>query len=123
MPGNKTSLALAFFREPRSIIDVAASHVLVTGASFGPSWAPTAKTVVSLRLLREEREFQGDPRLALGIEPLRDETVDALRLGVGWEPQRHWQVGLAFDTGTRSSNVAGRDYDFNAITGNVAWRW
>jgi hypothetical protein len=123
LPGNKTSLALAFFKEPRSIIDIAASHVLVKGVTFGPSWAPTAKTVLSLRLLREVREFQGDPRLALGLEPLREETIDALRFGIGWEPQRHWQVGLALDTGKRSSNVAGRDYDFTALIGNVAWRY
>jgi hypothetical protein len=123
LPGNKTSLALAFFKEPRSIIDVAASHVLVRGVTFGPSWAPTAKLVFSVRLLREDREFQGDPRLALGLEPLREETIDALRFGIGWEPQRHWQVGVALDTGKRSSNFAGRDYDFTAFSGNVAWRF
>jgi hypothetical protein len=123
LPGNKTSLALAFFKEPRSIIDIAASHVLVEGVSFGPSWAPTAKLVLSARLLREEREFAGDPRFAIGLEPLRDETIDALRLGIGWEPQRHWQVGVALDTGKRSSNFAGRDYDFTALSGNVAWRF
>jgi hypothetical protein len=123
LPANKTILALAFFREPRSIIDVSASHVLVTGVTFGPSWAPTAKTVLSLRLVREEREFQGDPRIALGLEPLRDETIDAIRFGVGWEPQRHWQVGLALDAGKRRSNFAGRDYDFTALSGNVAWRF
>ena len=123
LPGNKTSLALAFFKEPRSIIDVAASHVLVKGVTFGPSWAPTAKLVLSARLLREEREFEGDPRFAVGLEPLRDETIDALRFGIGWEPQRHWQVVVALDTGKRSSNFAGRDYDFTALSGNVAWRF
>jgi hypothetical protein len=123
LPGNKTSIALAFFKEPRSIIDIAASHVLVQGVTFGPSWAPTAKTVLSLRLLHEDREFQGDPRFASGLEPLRDETIDAVRFGIGWEPQRHWQVGVALDTGTRSSNFAGRDYDFTALSGNVAWRF
>jgi hypothetical protein len=96
---------------------------VVKGVSFGPSWAPTAKLVLMARLVREEREFEGDPRLALGLEPLRDETVDVLRLGFGWEPQRHWQVGFAFDTGKRTSNLAGRDYDFNALSANVAWRY
>lgn len=122
LPGNKTSLALAFFKEPRSIIDIAAGHVIVKGFTFGPSWAPTAKLVFSLRLLREEREYQGDPRFALGA-PLRDETIDGWRFGIGWEPQRHWQVGLAFDSGKRDSNFAGRDYDYTALTANVAWRY
>lgn len=122
LPGNKTSLALAFYKEPRSIIDIAAGHVIVKGVTFGPSWAPTAKLVLSLRLLREAREFQGDPRFALG-GPLRDETIDGWRFGVGWEPERHWQVGLALDGGKRDSNFAGRDYDYTAVTANVAWRY
>ena len=108
---------------PRSIIDIAASHVIAKGVSFGPSWAPTAKTVVSLRLVREDREYQGDPRLALGLEPLREETVDGWRLGLGWEPQRHWEVSAALDGGKRDSNVAGRSYDYTAVSFNVAWRY
>ncbi len=123
LPGNKTSLALALYKEPRSIIDVAAGHVLVRGVTFGPSWAPTAKTVLSVRLLHEEREFQGDPRFALGLRPLRDETVKAVRFGFGWEPQRHWQAGFALDRGTRESNFVDRDYDFTALTLDLAWRY
>jgi hypothetical protein len=122
LPGNKTSLALAVYKEPRSIIDISAAHVLVKGVSFGPSWAATAKLVFSGRLVREEQEFQGDPRLAFG-GPLRDETIETVRLGVGWEPQRHWQVGVALDFGNRSSNFAERDYDFTAVMANVAWRY
>jgi hypothetical protein len=123
LPGNKTSLAVAFFKEPRSIIDIAAGHVVVKGFTVGPSWAATAKLVFSLRLLHEEREFQGDPRLALGLVPLRDETIDGWRFGIGWEPQRHWQVGLALDTGKRDSNFVDRDYDFTSVSANVAWRY
>lgn len=122
-PANKTGLALSFYKVPRSIIDIAASHVIAKGVSFGPSWAPTAKTVVSLRLVREDREYQGDPRLALGLEPLREETVDGWRLGLGWEPQRHWEVSAALDGGKRDSNVAGRSYDYTALSFNVAWRY
>ena len=123
LPGNKTILALAFYKEPRSIIDISAAHVLVKGVSFGPSWAATSKLVFSALLVREEREFQGDPRLALGLVPLRDETVNTVRLGMGWEPERHWQIGFALDVGSRASNFADRDYDFTALTANVAWRY
>ncbi len=123
-PGNKTSLALAFYKEPRSIVDIAASHMVVQGASFGPSWAATAKLVFSLRLLREERRFEGDPAVALlpGAQE-RDETVNVLRLGIGWEPQRHWEASFAIDRGERESNFADRDYQFAAVTANLAWRY
>lgn len=123
LPGNKTSLALALYKEPRSIIDVAAGHVVVEGISFGPSWAATNKLVFSARLIREDRTFEGDPALAVPGTPLRDENLRTLRFGVGWEPQRHWQAGFAVDRGERESNFAGRDYRFTALTGNLAWRW
>lgn len=122
LPGNKTSLGFEAFRQPRSIIDVAPGHVLATGVSFGPSWAATAKLVFSARLLRERREFQGDPNLALG-GIMRDEIIYGYRFGVGWEPQRQWQVGAAIDFGERESNFVGRDYDYTAVTLNVAWRY
>lgn len=124
LPSNKTLLNFSAYKLPRSIIDVAASHVLVKGVSFGPSWAATAKLVFSARLLRERREFQGDPTLALVPgTPLRDETIRALRLAAGWEPARHWEVGFGLDRGERESNIAGRDYDFTAVMANVAYRF
>lgn len=124
LPGNKTSLALEFYKEPRSIIDVSAAHVLVKGVGFGPSWAATNKLVFSARLLREERSFEGDPELVLVPgTPLREETIDTLRFGIGWEPQRHWQAGFALDFGNRDSNFAGRDYKYTALTANLAWRY
>jgi hypothetical protein len=124
LAGNKTRLSFAAYKEPRSIIDVAASHVVVKGITFGPSWAPTAKTVLSARWLREERDFQGDPTIALVPgTPLRNETVRLWRFAVGWEPQRHWELGLGVDKGERESNLAGRDYDYTAVMANVTYRF
>lgn len=122
LPGNKTILGFEAYKEPRSIIDIAASHIVAKGVSFGPSWAATAKLVFAARFIRERRTFEGDPALALGA-PLRDEQVNTLRFGVGWEFLRQWQASFAFDRGERESNAAGRDYNYNAIMANLAWRW
>ena len=124
LPGNKTSLALALYKEPRSIIDIGASHVIVEGVSFGPSWAATNKLVFALRLLREQRAFEGDPALFLVPgTPQRDERTSAVRFGIGWEPQRHWEASFAIDRGERESNIDGRDYHYSALTANLAWRY
>ena len=123
MPANKTLLELAFYKEPRSIIDISASHAVVKGIAFGPSWAATSKLVFSARVLREDREFEGDPGIVVAGATPRDETTDGWRLGVGWEPVRHWQVAFALDGGKRSSNLGGRDYDYTALSANVAWRY
>lgn len=123
LPGSKTILGFDAYREPRSIIDVAAGHLLVTGLAFGPSWAATNKLVFSGRVLRERRQLQGDPNIFLLGTPLRDEIVYGYRLAVGWEPERRWQVSFALDFGERESNFFGRDYNYTAGTLNVAWRY
>lgn len=121
-PGNKTILGFEAYRLPRSVIDVAASHVLVKGIAFGPRWAVTNKMVLSARVLRERRVFEGDPELTAGAT-LRDELVTLWRLALGWEPQRFWQVGIGLDRGERESNIAGRDYQFTAMMANLAYSW
>jgi hypothetical protein len=119
LPGNKTSLAGAFYRQTRSIVDAAASYVLVRGVQFGPRWAPTQKLVFNLGFVRERREFLGEPAvIVLGAIP-RDETLRVLRFGVGWEVQRHFELGLGWDKGSRSSNQVNRDFDYNALMVNL----
>ena len=120
-PGNKTTLEFEAYRVPRSIIDIAASHVLVEGVAFGPSWAPTAKLVFSARLVNEHREYSGDPAAALGVATLRDETVRTWRFGAGWEATRRHRLGVALETGKRGSNLLGRDYDYTALMANLRY--
>lgn len=122
LPGNKTILGFSVYKSPRSIIDVAASHVLVNGVSFGPSWAPTQKLVFTARLVRERRQYQGDPALQLiPGTPMRDETLRTVRLGVGWEVQRNLELSGGWDIGQRSSNEPGRSYDYHALMANLRW--
>lgn len=113
-PGNKTNLGFEAYRAARSVVEVDATHVIVRGLAFGPSWAPTAKTVLSARLVREEHAYPGAPG-SLGGLPVREEVVRLLRLGAGWGATRHFHFGLGWDTGERRSNVLGRDYDYNAV--------
>ena len=122
LPSNKTILGFEAYKVPESVIDVSAGHVLVKGVAFGPRWAITNKTVLSARLFRDRRTFEGDPVVGAG-GPLRDEEVIGARLALGWEPQRFWQIGFAVDRGERESNVAGRDYQYTAFMANVAVRW
>lgn len=122
LPGNKTILGFEAYREPRSVVDVAASHMVISGVSFGPRWALTNKVVLGARLVRERRVFDGDPSLAAGTTR-RDELIHLARISVGWEPARFWQLSAGIDHGERESNVAGRDYRFNAVMGNIAYAW
>jgi hypothetical protein len=120
-PGNKTVLALDLYRTPQSIIDVAASHVLVTGTSFGVSWAPTIKLVFSGRMIHERRQYS-DPASVVA-EGARDETARVFRLGAGWEPRRFVELSAGIEYGERSTNILFRDYDYWQWTINAAARF
>jgi hypothetical protein len=119
----KTALGFETWYEPQSIIDIAATHVVSRGVAFGPGWAPTAKLNFSARVMRERREFSGDPGtvLAPGTFPLQLEIIRNMRLGAYWEYTRQIHLQFAIDHGTRESNLLGRDYSYNALIANLRY--
>ena len=67
----------------------AASYVLATGASIGPSWAPTSKLVFELKAVYERREYAGDPGPAFNVFPgapgvEREDTFNGIRIAAGY---------------------------------------
>jgi len=115
----KTLLVAEASQHVSSVIEVGASHMVVKGFGVGPSWAPTAKLNFQARLLREHQVFEGDPNAILGVTPLRQEFVRAVRFGVYWEYTRRIHYQLAFDHGERESNILGRDFHYNAGVAQV----
>lgn len=119
----KTVLGFETYYEPRSVIDVGVSDVLVRGVAFGPGWAPTAKLNFTARVMRERLDYHGGSAAftVAGVTPASLEIVRLLRLGAYWEYTRqiHWQ--FAIDHGQRESNVLGRDYRYNAFIANVRY--
>lgn len=122
LPGTKTVLSLEAYNEPRTIVDVTATHAVVKGVAFGASWAPTAKLVFTARLSNENRDFEGDPAVAVG-GALRMDTVRTIRIGTGWEITRHVNLGFAIDRGIRDSNVLLGDYQFTAFMANARYNF
>jgi hypothetical protein len=123
LPTTRLIFSLEGYRVPQSLADVTATHVLTQGTSLGVSYAATFKLVFSARFIYEDRSYKGDPdalRLGLGD---RDDTVETWRFGVGWEPQRHLQVGLGFDYNDRTSNVPGFEYSYEQVMLNVRWEF
>ncbi len=120
VPLNKTGFDFSIYKEPRTIIDIAASYVIVTGVTLGPRWAPTEKLVFNALLVSEKQDFRGDPTLAVVPgTPERQETIRGIRIGGSWEPIRFAQVQLGWDHGKRTSNVLLRDYDYDALMLNL----
>jgi hypothetical protein len=118
----KTSITFDAYHEPRSVIDLDASHAVLTGTAIGPAWAINAKNVLSLRLVNERRRFIAGPTIDPS-QPQLDETVRLMRLGWGWEPERLMRVGFGVDRGTRDSNTFNRNYNFTAVMANIRVIW
>jgi hypothetical protein len=123
LPGNKTILGFETYNLPSSVIDVDASHRITRGNAFMASWAPRAKLVFSGRIFEEQRELVGTPASILLGTPARNDTLQGVRLGVGWEPVRHAEVGLGVESGTRTSNELLRDYDYTTVSVNLRIRF
>jgi hypothetical protein len=120
-PSVKTLLSLEASREPDSVIDIDALYVDLRGVGVGVAWAATYKLVFALRALSERRLYKGDVLAASSGFPPRDETTRVVRFGVGWEPERRWQLSTSVDFGNRDSNVLGNDYDYTAYTANIRY--
>jgi hypothetical protein len=116
-PSAKIGFLFEVYRRPSSVIEIDATHVDLRGVAFGPRWAPTAKLVFYARLSSEQREYQA---LDAGLT-VRDETARTIRLGAGWEPERHIKIGAGIDYGERNSNIGGRDYDYLALILNARY--
>jgi hypothetical protein len=121
LPTAKLTFTFETYRDVDSTLDASASHVLRDGEAFGIAYAATFKLVFTARFTNERRLYQGDASaVVLGL-PQRDDTLRVWRFGAGWEPQRHWQVGVGLDIGERTSNLLGAGYDYTAVMGNVRW--
>ena len=120
-PGNKTMFTAETEKHVSSIIDIGASHVVVTGYAIGPGWAPTAKLNFQARFLKQHQVFEGDPEVQLGVAPLRQEYVRGYRLGAYWEMTRQVHFQFSIDHGERESNILGRNYTYNAGIANVRY--
>jgi hypothetical protein len=73
--------------------------------------------------MEQKLDYEGDPSAALGLTPVRRETIRGVRLGSYWEYDRQWHVQFAVDHGTRSSNFEDRDFRYNAVMGNIRYNF
>jgi exopolysaccharide biosynthesis operon protein EpsL len=119
----KTLLNFAIWREIQSTEDASASYVLSEGWGIGPAWAPTVKLIFQGRFLHENREFKGDPGLALVGGVPREDRFQGFSLTAGYTPVRNIHLSLGAEWGDRSSNVALRDFDYRMLTANARIRF
>jgi len=119
--GNFTLTALAV-REISTTEEVNVGFVVVRGAALRPTLRLTEKIRISGALEYSERDYRGDPALALGTVARIDE-VRAAGVTASYRPVRPVTLEAAFRRETRSSTVAFGDYVTNiaSVTARIGF--
>ncbi len=110
------------YREIAAVEDLIASFVLTEGVSAGIAWAPTIKIVLQARAIYEDRKYEGDPGIELGVRGDRDDKFRGMRFSAGYRPARFVDVFSSYEHGSRSSNLNNADYDYDLFSINVGFR-
>lgn len=115
----KTLLNAALWRELTAADDLSAGYVVSNGVSVTPSWAATAKLRLDATASYVERDYRGDPNVALGLSGQRNDTVRGLRVALNYLPWQKVSLGLGVGTEDRTSTQALADYDNRIVDASV----
>jgi exopolysaccharide biosynthesis operon protein EpsL len=110
--GNFTVTALAV-RGISATEEINVGFVVVKGAALRPTLRLTEKISMSGTLEYSERDYRGEPALALGPVTARIYEVRAAGVTASYRPVRAVTLEAAFRRETRSSTVAFEDYVTN----------
>jgi exopolysaccharide biosynthesis operon protein EpsL len=119
LPTGKIRIDANAWRELWTAESQTSSYVVASGVRLTPVWFVTSKVTLSAALSYETRSYQGDPGVVLGVNPVRDDTLRALRLSAGYAVLRNAEILLALETGSRDSNQPGFQYDYTSALVNL----
>ncbi|HEX8989573.1 MAG TPA: XrtB/PEP-CTERM-associated polysaccharide biosynthesis outer membrane protein EpsL [Rhodocyclaceae bacterium] len=118
----KTSLNVVAQRDISPTEDLQTTFVLVKGVSVTPSYAFSDKLRFSASLSANQRDYLGDPGIAVGGGNLFAGRVDHLTTGMvsaTYQPLRSLTLLLSAQHERRTSNISGLDYSANIINLNA----
>jgi exopolysaccharide biosynthesis operon protein EpsL len=121
-PTGKLRFTVTGIRDIRTLEDEVNNYVLVNSIAVSPSWAVTSKILVQASLIREEREFLGDPGVVVGGQT-REDTLKTARIGVVYTPLRYIDLTLSYERGDRRSNQFLNDFDYESLFGSLRLRF
>lgn len=106
----KTALTASWARELASAQTTTSNYTQTDRFSVGPVWQVGPKTVLRLRHDMAQRDYLGNPGLA--VSPRQDTTRDTT-LSFDWQPATSLTLSASVQSGTRTSSQPGLDYTAN----------
>lgn len=113
VPTGKTYVDVTAYRKIASSDDFSASFILFRGFAITPVWMALPTITVRAHLIRELRDYDGDPGIVLGTTERRSDTFQSGQISVAYAPTRNTEISLSFERGKRDSNRDGFDYTYN----------
>jgi exopolysaccharide biosynthesis operon protein EpsL len=98
------------FQESRNATSSYSSFYASNMYTISPSWEITEKTKLSLRLSREDRDYQGT---VIGNDPLRQDVLKYRGVTLEWLPRSTINVNFSYLNQSRDSNDNNRDFKDN----------
>ena len=115
-PTGKSRFNFALKRDVSAWWEQRASYRVSDSASASYTWQLAHRTALLVQFDRTQRDYRGPVIATAG--PLREDEERSAQLGVNWTPLRALVLNASVQRYTRSSNVAGNDYDANV--GNIS---
>jgi exopolysaccharide biosynthesis operon protein EpsL len=110
----KTSLALSYAHTLGSYATTYSSYTQSDQWSIGPVWQISSKTQLAFRQSWTQVDYQGYAISAL--VPQRHDTSRDTSLSLNWTPSLAWTLSAMLQSLSRSSNLAGLDYQANVAS-------
>ncbi|MCC6534658.1 MAG: outer membrane beta-barrel protein [Burkholderiales bacterium] len=119
-PTAKLRLNFLTYRDLRLYEDLVSSYVVATVVGFSPVYAVTEKILLQADLNVENREYRGDPGLAVfAPPPTGEEKLRLARLTASYSPLRNLGLSLSFEAGDRKSPREDRTFDYRSWFGTI----
>ena len=117
-PTARLNLAFVARRDIASFWDSASSYRTSDAISFAPSWQPSAKTALRLRIEQTRSTYGGSA--VPGVAPSsRRDTLQSAGINLDWTPLRKLQLGVGARNEKRTSNVPGFDMKATILSMNA----
>jgi exopolysaccharide biosynthesis operon protein EpsL len=110
-PRERFSLSAIVQRDISAYEDITTSLVLLNGVALRPSYSLTEKTRLTGNIEYVERQYRGDPNVAVGAATERNDKVWTLGVSVAWQALRNLSVTGSVLHERRTSNQVFSDYE------------
>lgn len=110
-------------REIGAEADLVDNFVVTKAAAIKPTWSVTSRFSLSAEMEWLQRNYGGDPGLGVVSSLVKDDVTTIGTLSAGYAPFDNLLVSASWQTESRDSDAAAREYDDDIVSLSVRFTW